>query len=451
MTMSKCPSCFRDLSSLTPEQRNTHCNNHFTEPQAGPSHHSSPEEKGGRRMKQMFAPRSFSGRTSTPKVGQDVFWRSSYSTAPPQNYTPGLIPLLKKALVKSHGKGVTQKAYLCSPGAVHITSESFDRGWGCGYRNYVMACTALMAQEQQPRYPALLESPSPPGIRNLQKIIEQAWKDGFDEEGAKQLNNKLINTTKWIGTAELYVALAYRRIPARLADFELHKQGPDLLINWITDYFSPDLSRSDNINEALLGASPVVITEKMPILLQHAGHSRTVIGYERRRDGSINLFMFDPARRIATPIRELALSEHPSTPSSQKSRAESPSKIRLSPSKLVNKVLHPQQSRRKRRASDTSIENAGSASAKRLRAGNEVIVIDSDDEQNESVGIQRDVQAASGPAHEVDWHKIAEIFRVKAKTLGKKDKYQVLYFPMTEPLTHVDKLARKVVTSQRFT
>lgn len=49
------------------------------------------------------------------------------------------------------------------------------------YRNYLMACTALMGQEQQPRYASLLESPSPPGIRRLQKLIEEAWKEGESE------------------------------------------------------------------------------------------------------------------------------------------------------------------------------------------------------------------------------------------------------------------------------
>ena len=49
------------------------------------------------------------------------------------NSFTGLIPLLKKSLLKSHSKGTTQKAYLCSPAAVHVGSEFWDRGWGCGY------------------------------------------------------------------------------------------------------------------------------------------------------------------------------------------------------------------------------------------------------------------------------------------------------------------------------
>lgn len=96
--------------------------------------------------------------------------------------------------MKSHAKGATQKAYLCSPLAVHIQSEGWDRGWGCGcvlilsklglltsmvsYRNYLMACAPLMDQQVQPAYSKLLESPEPPGVRRLQRLIEQAWKAG---------------------------------------------------------------------------------------------------------------------------------------------------------------------------------------------------------------------------------------------------------------------------------
>ncbi len=146
----------------------------------------------------------------------------------------GLVPLLKKALLKSHAKGTTQKAYLCSQQAVHIGSEFWDRGWGCGYvipftpalhhpivsaryRNFEMACAALMGQETQPLYFPLLDSPIPPGVRRLQQWIEDAWREGsfslttfhsyismppgYDEEGARQLHRKLVETTKWIGTA----------------------------------------------------------------------------------------------------------------------------------------------------------------------------------------------------------------------------------------------------------
>lgn len=151
------------------------------------------------------------------------------------NLCLGLVPLLASHLRKFRS---TQRAWLCSEEAVHIAIEPWDRGWGCGfvfiysehavkvmlnllyrYRNFLMACSALMTQTQQPMYFPLLDDPSPPGVRNLQKWIEDAWKQGwftynipawnvfnwpilgFDKAGARDLKNKLHETNKWIGTA----------------------------------------------------------------------------------------------------------------------------------------------------------------------------------------------------------------------------------------------------------
>ncbi|KAI0340493.1 DUF1671-domain-containing protein [Trametopsis cervina] len=430
-TSIECPSCSLDLTLMTPEKRNEHCNNHFA---------SEPEVQG---TCPVFCCSYRSHYLLILQLGlraKDVFWRSSQTTAPPPNFTPGLIPLLKKSLTKSHSKGATQKAYLCSAAAVHIATESWDRSWGCGYLNFLMSCTALMDQGQQPSYSRLLELPSPPGVRRLQRLIEQAWEEGYDEEGAQQLNHRLLGTNKWIGTAELYVALSYRGVPSRLVDFELNKRGPELLIDWIIDYFGQGEARHNDINQALLGASPVVITDRLPLVLQHAGHSRTVVGFERRRDGTINLLMFDPSRRVPTWIRQAALSDHPSSNTPRSSKPTN--KHSLSPSKLVNKVLHPHHNRRKRHASNSFLEIDR---AKRVRAGDEVIVIDSDDDENEDTNTTKSNETTG----EVDWSKIAEHFRVKAKTLGKKDKYQVLYFPMSEALTDAERQARKIVTSKR--
>lgn len=41
-----------------------------------------------------------------------------------------------------------------------------------------MACAALMDQQLQPLYFPFLDSPISPGVRNLQRWIEDAWKDG---------------------------------------------------------------------------------------------------------------------------------------------------------------------------------------------------------------------------------------------------------------------------------
>ena len=46
------------------------------------------------------------------------------------------------------------------------------------YRNFLMACAALMDQQFQAVYFPHLDSPLPPGVRNLQHWLEDAWKHG---------------------------------------------------------------------------------------------------------------------------------------------------------------------------------------------------------------------------------------------------------------------------------
>jgi len=63
-----------------------------------------------------------------------TFW--TVSRAPHQhllsNYTPNLMGLLRRALVKTHARGLTQRAALCREGMCHISSELTDRTWACG-------------------------------------------------------------------------------------------------------------------------------------------------------------------------------------------------------------------------------------------------------------------------------------------------------------------------------
>ena len=72
--------------------------------------------------------------------------------------------------------------------------------------------------------------------------------------------------------------------------------GIDLVIKWVVDYFTPKqtIDKPTNVLESLTN-SPVTITDKMPLILQHDGHSRTIIGYEIDGRGVTNLLTFDPA------------------------------------------------------------------------------------------------------------------------------------------------------------
>ncbi|THH32960.1 hypothetical protein EUX98_g1181 [Antrodiella citrinella] len=418
-----CQMCSRNLDKDTPEERNAHYQAHFKDEPRGSSS-SCPPKNSKPSFKAKTFDKAWSLFPARKRDNEDLFWYTSQAGPPPSNHTPaGLIPILRVQLGKSRN---TQRAWLCSDVAVHTAIEWMDRGWGCGYRNFSMTCSALMAQTEQPLYFPLIEHPVPPGVRNLQLWIEDAWSKGFDQEGAQQLKRKLYDTNKWIGTAELWVAFASRGIPSHLVDFSIgDKQDVDLLLSWIEEYFSQDAPKqSQNALEALKGASPVTVTTKMPLVLQHPGHSRTIVGFERCENGSINLLEFDPSKKIPPNIREAALA---------KSRASSSNG----------------HSPLKRRASDLP-----NVAAKRMRSGTrqDAILIDSDDDENAPAVGSSSTSAApangsSNPEPVLNTADVLKFFRLPAKSLNRHKKYQILYFPLSDPLTDQERLKRRVVMS----
>jgi len=263
--------------------------------------------------------------------------------------------------------------------------------------------------------------------------------EGFDKEGAQQLHHQLVDSRKWIGTAELYVAFVSRGIPTTLVDFHLKAKGPKLLFDWIVNYFSQDDSKPDSkqltINDTLRRASPITVTDKLPLILQHHGHSRTIVGYEKYKNGTINLLTFDPSRYMPQAIRNLGLSNQ-HLPSGSGKASRNPN---ISTSKVFDRILHPHGHRdRKRKASDSSLSGDPSL-AKRMRAGGdpEVIVLDDEEERAKP----------SSKSGETDYKTVLKTFRLTPRDIQKKDKYQILYFPMTEPLTEEQRMNLRTVTS----
>ena len=70
----------------------------------------------------------------------------------------------------------------------------------------------------------------------------------------------------------------------------------DKVARWIANHFSPSHEGAQTVNDVLNGA--VTVTELMPVILQHVGHSRTVVGYEVQKNGECNLLVFDPSRCV---------------------------------------------------------------------------------------------------------------------------------------------------------
>ncbi|XP_026943742.1 zinc finger-containing ubiquitin peptidase 1 isoform X2 [Sagmatias obliquidens] len=156
----------------------------------------------------------------------------------------------------------------------HFQSSFGDKGWGCGYRNFQMLLSSLL---QNDAYDDCLKGMSVPCIPKIQSMIEDAWKEGFDPQGASQLNNRLQGTKAWIGACEVYTLLTSLRIKCRIIDF--HKSTGPLgthprLFEWILSYYSSERE----------GSPKVLFTSKPPIYLQHQGQETSFSSLYSRED-----------------------------------------------------------------------------------------------------------------------------------------------------------------------
>lgn len=121
-----------------------------------------------------------------------------------------------------------------------------------------------------------------PSIGKIQKLIEQAWSNGFDLMGKEQLGGSLFNTTKWIGASDVAAMFSFLRIKTELVDIVRSKNScknlAEELFNYVFKYFELEYSNSKKF--------------VYPIFLQHDGHSRTIVGIENGKNK--NLLIFDP-------------------------------------------------------------------------------------------------------------------------------------------------------------
>ena len=170
----------------------------------------------------------------------------------------------------------------------HYASTYGDKGWGCGYRNLQMLLSCLLYTSQ---YRDVLAAKilfnrnnvTMPSISKLQRMIEDAWHQGFDRMGCEQLGGKLVNTRKWIGTTEIFTFLSFCDIHCEIVDFHRptsNDGGHPAMFEWLLDYFRGRGQSSPGVT--------------CPVYLQHQGHSRTVLGVETAGN-NIKLLVLDPS------------------------------------------------------------------------------------------------------------------------------------------------------------
>jgi len=162
----------------------------------------------------------------------------------------------------------------------------------------------------------------------------------------------------------------------------------------------------------------------MPLILQHNGHSRTIVGYEVDGHGVTNLLTFDPAHRPSFELRSKALAEFAqshfsdSRLSCEDSTTSFSGSCCLKRKQPIDVQLH--QKEKSPRVGETGLSNKGNAT------------------QGSNKNISK---------NGLDLYSMLKKFRLDPKVLSKKKQYQILYFPMTAPLTDREKMQRKEVTS----
>lgn len=155
---------------------------------------------------------------------------------------PHLLHHIYKLLSQSFHDGHIRSATVCTPDVLYIRTRpslsirgAGDMAWGCGYRNMQMVLSAvrhldvyqaalISNPELNPQVTSKASSSSSssskrpsqilrdgesieiPSTQVWQRIIEAAWKEGFDAPGAESFSHKLVDKKKWIGTTEAYVA-----------------------------------------------------------------------------------------------------------------------------------------------------------------------------------------------------------------------------------------------------
>ncbi len=93
-------------------------------------------------------------------------------------YVSGIMPLLERRSPRTSTKAVI----LSSPPPHHFT-QLFQEGkyWSCGYRNIQILCSSCMQIEEINRV-ICGGNGEIPSIPSIQRYLELAWQQGFDEE-----------------------------------------------------------------------------------------------------------------------------------------------------------------------------------------------------------------------------------------------------------------------------
>ncbi|KAL0287877.1 UNVERIFIED_CONTAM: Zinc finger-containing ubiquitin peptidase 1, partial [Sesamum radiatum] len=170
----------------------------------------------------------------------------------------GLMTMLRKCLELESENSTS----ILSGHVDHFQStDSWDAGWGCGWRNIQMLSSHLITQRPEAREVLYGGSGFVPSIGSLQRWLELAWQKGFDTPGANDFDQKIYGKRNWIGTTECAALFRSFGLRARIVDFS---------------------SRDFELASSAPHLGPDTMKLSQAIVLPHDGHSRTIVGIQAK-------------------------------------------------------------------------------------------------------------------------------------------------------------------------
>ncbi|KAJ2931365.1 hypothetical protein H1R20_g5730, partial [Candolleomyces eurysporus] len=176
----------------------------------------------------------------------------------------------------------------------------------------------------------------------------------------------------------------------------------------------------------------------MPFILQHEGHSRLIVGYEIDKLGKVNLLTFDSGRRLPQSLRDYAISKLPSPPEP----AETAGLKRRASGILSGadgiKRCRPDSDL------DSEVEIVAERNMNTLTLDDDIVITGfTSPSKRASTSASSSNSKPSVSPRNID----LKLFKLSPKALAAQKRYQILYFPMTAPLTDSERLERHAPTS----
>lgn len=198
----------------------------------------------------------------------------------------GLVAAVRRALAAGHSD---LSVVLCDDFLMHARGAG-DAGWGCGYKNVQNIISSLQLSGRRHLFGGAV-----PAIPAVQRAIDDAHRDGFDTVGARQLGVPM-KKRRWIGPTDCAAMLTHRGVDVALYDFVYEGRGvpryPTLAAFVWKYYHERGRLVTPTVSAMFSGARRRGVAP--PLMLQHEGHSRSIIGAARRRDGAMLVLVCDP-------------------------------------------------------------------------------------------------------------------------------------------------------------